>query len=171
MAEKTESRVVGLKACRVGDPIATGANVEAIKSFTKIFQPYNGGITLNWSIPSETPFYDEGSDVPFFSLRDPSTGSKEITWTVANFDAATRAFYFGTTDSTFYEGEKAFAFDTLSKTTIIFARLKYVATLTGGINKSDPLQISVSATVLAPTTSGKAWDVVDTPEYTDSASL
>lgn len=28
-----------------------------------------------------------------------------------------------------------------------------------------PLQISVTASMLAPTASGKAWDVIDTPKF------
>lgn len=164
---------IGLKACRAGNPLpkgvaATGA-LELIKAFTKITQPYDGGITLNWSVPSQTEFRREGEVDPFFALRDSSSGSKEITWTVADFDDNTKDFYFGGEDAVegqVYEGEKAFAFDTMSGNTIVFARLKYVATLTGNLNKSTPLQISVSATVLAPTEGGTSWDVITTPAYT-----
>lgn len=165
-----EHRIVGLKATRAGDPLATGATAEGIKEFQEINPPYNGGITVTGTVPTDTKFFDEGRKNPFFSLRDASTGGTEITWSVANFDTSTREFYFGSNDAELYEGEKAFAFDANTGETLIFARLKYVATLSGGINKSDPLQISVSATMLAPTTSGRAWDVVKTPTYTSPAS-
>lgn len=46
--------------------------------------------------------------------------------------------------------------------------LKYVATLGGGINKTDPLQIQVSAKVLAPEQGGYSWWPITTPEYTKS---
>lgn len=165
-------QVVGLKSCRAGNPLPKGVKdtgaLALIKAFPLITQPYDGGITANWSIPTNTDFRREGQADPFFSLRDPSTGSKELTWTVADFDDDTKEFYFGGDNAVageVYEGEKAFAFDSQSGTTIVFARLKYVATLTGGINKSAPLQISVSATVLAPTEGGESWDVIETPTY------
>lgn len=175
-------QVVGLKSCRAGDPLPKGVKdagaVDLIKSFTQITQPYDGGITVNWTIPTDTGFRREGEVDPFFSMRDPSTGSKELTWTVADFDDDTKTFYFGGEDAVegeVYEGEKAFAFDAKTGKTTVFARLKYVATLTGNINKSTPLQISVSATVLAPTEGGKSWDVIATPTYAaatvQSASL
>ena len=65
-----------------------------------------------------------------------------------------------------YEGVKAFVFDSKSGGSIAFARLKYVATLGGGINKTDPLQIQVSAKVLAPEQGGYSWWPITTPEYT-----
>lgn len=170
-------QVVGLKSCRAGDPLPKGVGdtgaADLIKAFAQITQPYDGGITANWTIPTNTEFRREGEVDPFFSMRDPSTGSKELTWTVADFDDDTKAFYFGGEDAVegeVYEGEKAFAFDAKSGKTIVFARLKYVATLTGNINKSTPLQISVSATVLAPAGGGKSWDVISTPAYTAAAA-
>ena len=169
-------QIVGLKACRAGAPLAKGVadtgSPDLIKAFTQITQPYDGGITANWSVPSNTEFRREGEVDPFFSMRDPSTGSKELTWTVADFDDETKEFYFGgenAIEGEVYEGEKAFAFDAKTGKTIVFARLKYVATLTGNINKGTPLQISVSATVLAPSEGGKSWDVIDTPAYTAAA--
>lgn len=169
-------QVVGLKYCRAGNPLPKGVGdtgaPDLIKAFTQITQPYDGGITANWTIPTNTEFRREGEVDPFFSMRDPSTGSKELTWTVADFDEDTLAFYFGgesAVEGEVYEGEKAFAFDAKSGKTIVFARLKYVATLTGNINKSTPLQISVSATVLAPTEGGKSWGVIDTPAYSAAA--
>lgn len=174
MAKGTQ--IVGLKACRAGNPLPKGVadtGAEAlIKALAQITQPYDGGITANWTIPSNTEFRREGEVDPFFSMRDPATGSKELTWTVADFDEETLAFYFGGEDAVegeVYEGEKAFAFDAKTGKTFVFARLKYVATLTGNINKSTPLQISVSATVLAPTEGGKSWGVIDTPAYTAAA--
>lgn len=175
-------QIVGLKACRAGSPLPKGVSdagaTALIKALSQITQPYDGGITANWTIPTNTEFRREGEVDPFFSMRDPSTGSKELTWTVADFDDDTKTFYFGGADAVegeVYEGEKAFAFDAKSGKTIVFARLKYVATLTGNINKNTPLQISVSATVLAPTEGGKSWDVITTPEYSapavQSASL
>ena len=169
-------QIVGLKACRAGNPLpkgvgATGA-ADLIKAFAQITQPYDGGITANWSVPTNTEFRREGEVDPFFALRDPSSGSKELTWTIADFDDETKEFYFGGEDAVegqVYEGEKAFAFDANTGKTIVFARLKYVATLTGNINKSTPLQISVSATVLAPAEGGKSWDVIDTPAYSAAA--
>ncbi len=80
-------------------------------------------------------------------------------------------FYFGTTEPAkgeIYEGVKAFVFDSKSGGSIAFARLKYVATLGGGINKTDPLQIQVSAKVLAPEQGGYSWWPITTPEYTKS---
>lgn len=169
-------QMVGLKACRAGNPLPKGVKgtgaADLIKAFAQITQPYDGGITANWSIPSNTEFRREGEVDPFFSIRDPSSGSKELTWTVADFDDDTLAFYFGDEDVAeggVFEGEKAFAFDGKTGYTIVFARLKYVATLTGNINKGTPLQISVSATVLAPTEGGKSWGVIPTPAYTAAA--
>ena len=174
MAKGTQ--IVGLKACRAGNPLPRGVGdtgaPELIKAFTQITQPYDGGITPNWTTPSNTEFRREGEADPFFAMRDPSTGSKELTWTVADFDDETKEFYFGGEDAVegdVYEGEKAFAFDAKTGKTIVFARLKYTASLSGGINKTTPLQISVSATVLAPTEGGKSWDVIDTPAYTAPA--
>lgn len=168
----TNKQIVGLKACRYGSPLANGVSATdaatAIAGFTKIKQPYDGGITVNFSVPTNTEFRREGEVDPFFSMRDPSSGSKELTWTVADFDDDTLNFYFGGStaeEGEVYEGESAFAFDAMTDKTIVFARLKYVATLTGNINKGTPLQISVSATVLAPSAGGKSWAVVDTPNY------
>ena len=169
-------QIVGLKSCRAGDPLPKGVKdagaADLIKALTQITQPYDGGITTNFTIPTNAEFRREGEADPFFSMRDPSTGSKELTWTVADFDDDTLAFYFGGEDAVegdIYEDEKAFAFDAKSGKTIVFARLKYVATLTGGINKSAPLQISVSATVLAPAEGGKSWGVIPTPVYAAAA--
>ena len=102
-------------------------------------------------------FYREGEADPFYSAIDETTGTKEVTWNVVDFDDDTMEFYFGTTEPAkgeIYEGVKAFVFDSKSGGSIAFARLKYVATLGGGINKTDPLQIQVSAKVFS---SGTRW--------------
>lgn len=171
-------QLVGLESCHVGAPLPKGVKdegaVELIKAFKSIKQPYNGGITFNFSNPTSNKFYREGEADPFFSMRDPSSGSKEITWNVADFDEETLAFYFGTTEpekGVLYEGEKAFAFDTKSGGSIVFARLKFTAALGGGLNTSDPLQIQVSAEVLAPEEGGVSWWPVATPEYAETIAL
>ena len=156
---------------RVGNPIATGiTGSEAIKDLKNITQPYQGGVTTNFSMPSSTEFFRENQTEPFYSATDPASATKKLTWEVAEFDDDTLEFYFGTTEvesGTIYEGIKAFAFDSRSGYTLAFARLKYVAILTGSMNTSEPLRIRVEATVLAPEPSGKAWWPVPTPTYTE----
>ena len=86
----------------------------------------------------------------------------------------TLEFYFGTTEPAkgeLYEGTKAFVFDSKSGGSLAFARLKYTASLTGAMNTSDPLQIAVSADVLAPDQGGVAWWPIATPEYTEASAL
>ena len=164
-------QLVGLTSVRVGEPIATGiTGNEVIKGFKKITQPYQGGVTTNFSLPSSTEFFRENQTDPFYSATDPASATKKLTWEVADFDDTTLEFYFGTTEAesgTIYEGINAFAFDSRSGYTLAFARLKYVAILTGSMNSSEPLRISVEATVLGPETSGKAWWPVPTPTYTE----
>lgn len=168
-------QLVGLKSCHAGNPLPKGvkdAGAEALlKALTKITQPYQGGVTFNFSNPTSNKFYREGEADPFFSIRDPTSGSKEVTWNVADFDDDTLEMYFGTTEPAegkLYEGEKAFVFDAESGASIAFARLKYTASLSGSLNTSDPLQIAVSADVLAPEQGGIAWWPIATPEYTQS---
>lgn len=168
-------QLVGLKSCHAGNPLPKGvkdAGAEALlKALTKITQPYQGGVTFNFSNPTSNKFYREGEADPFFSVRDPTSGSKEVTWNVADFDDDTLEMYFGTTEPAegkLYEGEKAFVFDAESGASIAFARLKYTASLSGSLNTSDPLQIAVSADVLAPEQGGIAWWPIATPEYTQS---
>lgn len=170
-------QLVGLNSCHAGNPLPRGvkdAGAEALlKALKKITQPYNGGVTLNFSNPTSNKFYREGEADPFFSMRDPTSGTKEITWTVADFDDATLEFYFGTTEPAkgeLYEGTKAFVFDSKSGGSLAFARLKYTASLTGAMNTSDPLQIAVSADVLASEQGGVAWWPIATPEYTEAAA-
>ncbi|WP_322100901.1 hypothetical protein [Alistipes putredinis] len=169
-------QLVGLKSCHAGNPLPKGVKdtgAEALlKALTKITQPYQGGVTFNFSNPTSNKFYREGEADPFFSMRDPTSGSKEVTWNVADFDDDTLEMYFGTTEPAegkLYEGEKAFVFDAESGASIAFARLKYTASLSGSLNTSDPLQIAVSADVLAPEQGGIAWWPIATPEYTQSA--
>jgi hypothetical protein len=168
-------QLVGLKSCHAGNPLPKGvkdSGAEALlKALTKITQPYQGGVTFNFSNPTSNKFYREGEADPFFSMRDPTSGSKEVTWNVADFDDDTLEMYFGTTEPAegkLYEGEKAFVFDAESGASIAFARLKYTASLSGSLNTSDPLQIAVSADVLAPEQGGIAWWPIATPEYTQS---
>lgn len=169
-------QLVGLKSCHAGNPLPKGVKdtgAEALlKALTKITQPYQGGVTFNFSNPTSNKFYREGEADPFFSVRDPTSGSKEVTWNVADFDDDTLEMYFGTTEPAegkLYEGEKAFVFDAESGASIAFARLKYTASLSGSLNTSDPLQIAVSADVLAPEQGGIAWWPIATPEYTESS--
>ena len=169
-------QLVGLKSCHAGNPLPKGVKdigAEALlKALTKITQPYQGGVTFNFSNPTSNKFYREGEADPFFSMRDPTSGSKEVTWNVADFDDDTIEMYFGTTEPAegkLYEGEKAFVFDAESGASIAFARLKYTASLSGSLNTSDPLQIAVSADVLAPEQGGIAWWPIATPEYTESS--
>ena len=169
-------QLVGLKSCHAGNPLPKGVKdtgAEALlKALKKITQPYQGGVTFNFSNPTSNKFYREGEADPFFSMRDPTSGSKEVTWNVADFDDDTLEMYFGTTEPAegkLYEGEKAFVFDAESGASIAFARLKYTASLSGSLNTSDPLQIAVSADVLAPERGGIAWWPIATPEYTESS--
>lgn len=169
-------QLVGLKSCHAGNPLPKGVKdtgaEELLKALTKITQPYQGGVTFNFSNPTSNKFYREGEADPFFSMRDPTSGSKEVTWNVADFDDDTLEMYFGTTEPAegkLYEGEKAFVFDAESGASIAFARLKYTASLSGSLNTSDPLQIAVSADVLAPEQGGIAWWPIATPEYTESS--
>lgn len=172
-------QLVGLKAVYVGNPLPNGVKdsgaAALMAKFTRIMQPYKGGINTNFSNPSSTKFYREGQPNPFFAIFDPTTGEKALSWNVADFDDvdtetkdSTMSFYFGKTEpesGEMYEGEKAFVFVTETGYALAFARLKYAATLTGGLNTSDPLQISVSAEVLAPEVKGVAWWPILTPEF------
>lgn len=174
MSTATERQLVGLKSIHVGSVLTDGVTAtdaaEAMKAFTKITQPYQGGVSTNFAMPSSNEFFRENETSPFWSAIDTSSATKKLTWEVADFDDATLQFYFGTTEAeegTIYEGVSAFVFDTKSGYSVAFARLKYVATLTGTMSASEPLRISVEATVLAPT-KGRAWWPIVTPEYSDT---
>ena len=167
-------QIVGLKSVHVGEPLKTGitdsTTTQAV-SFAAIKQPYQGGVTTNFSMPSTTELFREGETSPFWAAVDTSSASKKLTWEVVDFDEATLKFYFGTTEAesgTIYEGVNSFIFDSNSGLSLAFARLKYVAILTGAFNASEPLRISVEATVLAPEEGGKAWWPITTPNYTAS---
>ncbi|MDE5708503.1 MAG: hypothetical protein K2I32_03495 [Alistipes sp.] len=166
---------VGLEAVYVGDPLPKGITDEGaaalIAKFKKTAQPLNGGITFNFSNPTSNKWYREGEADPFASLRDASSGSKEITWNVVDFDDETLKFYFGTTEpdeGRLYEGEKAFVFVSKTQASIAFARLKFSATLGGGLNTSDPFQIAVTADVLAPVQGGRSWWPIETPSFEEA---
>lgn len=169
-------QLVGLKAVYVGEPLAKGVKdtsaTTAIKAFTKITQPYKGGVSFNFSNPSSTKFYREGESNPFEAVFDPTSGEKTVSWNVADFGDEDMQFYFGTTEpeqGKMYEGKKAFVFVAQSGS-IAFANLKFAATLSGNLNTTDPLQIAVTAEVLAPTDGGVAWWPIPTPEFTNAAS-
>lgn len=171
------TQFVGLHAMYVGDPLPKGVTDEGaaalIAKFKKTAQPLNGGVTFNFSNPTSNKWYREGEADPFASLRDPSSGSKEVTWNIVDFDDETLKFYFGTTEpdsGKLYEGEKAFVFVSKTNASIAFARLKFTATLGGGLNTSDPFQIQVTADVLAPTGGGKAWWPIETPTFEESGA-
>lgn len=166
-------QLVGLKEIRVGAPLAKGVKdtsaATAIKAFAKIKQPFQGGITFNFSNPTSQKYYREGEADPFFALKDPTSGSKELSWNVADFDDDTLAFYFGTTEpeeGKLYEGQKAFVFVAESGSSLAFANLKYAASLTGGMNTGAPAQIAVTAEVLAPADGGYSWWPITTPDFT-----
>ena len=176
-------QLVGLKSVFAGAPLPKGVKdsgaVDLMKQYVEIKKPYKGGITLNFSNPTSNKFYREGEALPFASMVDPTSGEKTITWNVADFDdkddelvKSTMTFYFGETEPArgeVYEGEKGFVFVTKTGASIAFARLRYSATLAGGINDSDPMQISVSAEVLTPSEGGYAWWPIETP-YEDTPS-
>lgn len=165
--------IVGLTSIHVGDPLPKGAKDSGasslVKAWKKITQPYQGGVQTNFTLPSSTEFYRENEADPFYSATDGSTATKKLTWEVADWDDATLQFYFGTTEieeGKLYEGVKGFAFDAKGGVSMVFARLKYVAIPTGNLASSEPLRISVEATVLGPDEGGAAWYPMDTPEYT-----
>ena len=95
-------QIIGLKAVHAGNPLPKGVKdaeaADLMKAFTKISQPYNGGVSTNFAIPSSNDFYREGEADPFYSAIDETTGTKEVTWNVVDFDDDTMEFYFGTTE-------------------------------------------------------------------------
>lgn len=173
-------QLVGLKAVYAGDPLPKGVKdegaAELMKAYKKIAQPYKGGVNINFSNPSSTKFYREGERNPFAVIFDPTTGEQKVSWAVADFDDDTLEFYFGTTEpqeGELYEGEKGFVFVTEGnegKVSLAVANLKYAAIITGGLNTSDPLQISVEGDVQAPKEGGYAWWRITTPEFTEGAT-
>lgn len=165
-------QLVGLESCYAGAALPKGVKdtgaAALMAKFKKIQQPYNGGVTFNFSAPTSNKFHREGEADPFFSMRDVTSGTKELTWNVADFDDDTLKFYFGTTEPAegkLYEGVAGFVFNAKSGASIAFARLKFTAVLGGSMNSSDPLQIQVSADVLAPEEGGVAWWPIPTPTF------
>jgi hypothetical protein len=174
-------QLVGLKEIRVGEPLTRGVKApesttgakdsaeELIKAFKKVKQPFQGGITFNFSNPTSQKYYREGQADPFFAIKDPTSGSKELSWNVADFDDDTLTFYFGTKSpevGRLYEGRKAFVFVAESGSSLAFANLKYAASLTGGMNTGAPAQIAVTAEVLTPDDGGYSWWPIATPTFT-----
>lgn len=166
--------IVGLTSIHVGEPLAKGVKASnaatEVASWKKITQPYAGGISTNFSLPSSTEFFRENEADPFYSASDGSTATKKLTWEVADWDDETLKFYFGTTEieeGALYEGVKGFAFDAKGGVSMVFARLKYVAIPTGSMSSGEPLRISVEATILAPEDGGAAWYPMATPSYND----
>lgn len=167
---------VGLNKVYAGEPLPNGVKdtgaTAAMKAWEKITQPYQGGVTANFSMPTSNDFYREGESEPFYSAVDSTSATKEITYEVADMDDETMAFYFGTKEpqeGKIYEGVKGFAFVSNSGVTMAFARLKYTAIITGTMSSSEPMRISVSAKVLAPENGGVAWwplkgDIFETEE-------
>ena len=164
--------IVGLTAIHVGTPLPKGVKdsgaAALVAAWKKITQPYQGGVQTNFTLPTSTEFYRENEADPFYSASDGSTATKKLTWEVADWDDDTLKFYFGTTEieeGALYEGVKGFAFDAKGGVSMVFARLKYVAVMTGNMASSEPLRISVEATVLGPEEGGAAWYPMDTPSY------
>lgn len=164
--------IVGLVSIHVGDPLAKGAKdtnaATDVAKWKKITQPYQGGVQTNFTLPSSTEFFRENEADPFYSASDGSTATKKLTWEVADWDDDTLEFYFGTTEieeGKLYEGVKGFAFDAKGGVSMVFSRLKYVAIPTGNMASSEPLRISVEATVLGPEDGGAAWYPMTTPAY------
>lgn len=165
--------IVGLTSIHVGTPLANGAKhsgaASDVASWKKITQPYQGGIQTNFTLPSSTEFYRENEADPFYSASDGSTATKKLTWEVADWDDETLEFYFGKEEieeGKLYEGVNGFAFDAKGGVTMVFSRLKYVAIPAGNMASSEPLRISVEATVLSPENGGAAWYPIATPTYT-----
>lgn len=166
--------IIGLTSIHVGDPLPNGAKhtgaAALVAAWQKITQPYQGGVQTNFTLPTSTEFFRENEADPFYSASDASTATKKLTWEVADFDDDTLQFYFGTTEiesGMLYEGVKGFAFDAKGGVSMVFARLKYVALITGGMNATEPLRISVEATVLGPENGGAGWYPMATPSYTE----
>lgn len=166
-------QIVGLKEIRVGAPLDKGVKdtsaLNAMAAFKRIKQPYKGGITFNFTNPTASKYYREGQADPFFTLKDPTSGSKDLSWNSADFDDDTMTFYFGTKspeEGKLYEGRKAFVFVSESGASLAFANLKYSASLTGGMNTGEPAQIAVTAEVLAPENKGYSWWPIETPDFT-----
>lgn len=165
-------QLVGLKAVYFGEPLADGITPTTDYSkFEKFTQPYQGGITLNFSLPTSTKWHREGEKLPAQTLRDATSGEQKVAWNTMDYDEATKNFYFGDSvadKNDVFEREKAAVFVSESGASIVFAHLKIVSTPGGGLNATgDPLLINSEADVLAPTNAnatGLGWDVITTPD-------
>lgn len=163
-------QLVGLKAVYFGDPFADGVNASTDYSkMEKFTQPYQGGITLNFTLPSSKKWHREGEKLPAQTLRDATSGEQKVTWNTMDYDKKTKDFYFGDSDeekSDVFEREVSAVFVGESGASLVFARLKIVSTPGGGMNATgDPVLIQSEADVLAPTSGkGLGWDVIDTPD-------
>jgi hypothetical protein len=172
-------QLVGLKSVHAGAPLPNGVKdsgaAALMAEYKEIMKPYKGGVSFNFSNPSSNKFYREGDAMPFAAIVDPTTGESTISWNIADFDdvdtetkQSTMTLYFGVEEPArgeVYENEMGFVFETKTGKTIAFARLRYSAILSGGINDSDPVQISVTAEVLTPENGGVAWWPIDTPSF------
>ena len=169
-------QLVGLKAVYFGEPLANGVTAEADYSkFEKFTQPYQGGITLNFSLPSSKKWHREGEKLPAQTLRDATSGEQKVSWNTMDYDTKTKDFYFGDTPeekSDVFEREVAAVFVAESGASLVFARLKIVSTPGGGMNATgDPVLIQSEADVLAPSSGkGLGWDVISTPATLPSDS-
>ena len=83
-------QIIGLKAVHAGNPLPKGVKdaeaADLMKAFTKISQPYNGGVSTNFAIPSSNDFLSGRRSRPIYSAIDEATGIKEVTWNVVDFD-------------------------------------------------------------------------------------
>lgn len=162
-------QLVGLKAVYYGDPLENGVSGDNdFSTFTKLKQPYQGGISLNFSLPTSKKWHREGEKLPAQTLRDATSGEQKVTWNTMDYDEDTKNFYFGDSEedrSDVFEREVSAVFVGESGASLVFARLKIVSTPGGGMNATgDPVLIQSEADVLAPTSGkGLGWDVIATP--------
>lgn len=166
------AQILGLKAIYAGDPIETGISVATVTPANfpnKLTQPYQGGVTISYTEPTENSFRREGQTAAAVTILDSSTGELQLTWEVLDFDETTKKFYFGNTRRKYHKGEKAFAFISESGQTVAYAKMSYRAGLVGGYGSGEPERIAVTATMLMPE-DGEPWDNVPTPEAWDTDS-
>lgn len=62
-------QIIGLKAVHAGNPLPKGVKdaeaADLMKAFTKISQPYNGGVSTNFAIPSSNDFIGKEKQTHF----------------------------------------------------------------------------------------------------------
>lgn len=162
-------QVTGLKAVYFGKPLPNGVNAEGVadllKKYTKFTQPYQGGISLNFTLPSSKKWYREGEKLPTQTLRDATSGEQKVTWNTMDYGDDEKKFYYGENEderADVFEREVGAAFVAESGAMLVFARLKIVSTPGGGMNATgDPVLIQSEADVLAPSSGkGYGWDVI-----------